>query len=67
MLHRNLTNDKWLLGKQQFLGDKLCIEENQIGEHMWSFCIEYLGRTLMCVTYVDNQVQDMFPLSRLYL
>ena len=67
MLHRNLTNDKWLLGKQQFLGNRLCVEKNRIGGHKWSFYIEYVGCTLMCVTYIDNIVQDMFPLSRLYL
>jgi hypothetical protein len=67
MLHRNLTNDKWLMANQQFLGDRLCVEETRIADHKWSFYIEYVGCTLMCVTYIDNVVQDMFPLSRLFL
>lgn len=67
MLNRNLTNDKWLDGKNKFIGDRICVEQNVINGHKWCFYVEYVGCTLMCVTYVDDMVKDMFPLSRLYL
>jgi hypothetical protein len=67
MLSRHITNDKWLDGKSMFIGKRICIEQNVINGYTWSFCIEYVGPTLMCVTYVDDKVKDMFPLSRLYL
>jgi len=67
MLNRNLTNDKWLDGKNKFIGERICVEQTVINGHKWSFYIEYVGYTVMCVTYVDDHIAGIFPLSRLYL
>ena len=67
MLSRHITNDKWLDGKNKFLGERICVEHSVINGLKWSFYIEYVGYTIMCVTYVDDNIADMFPLSRLYL
>jgi len=67
MLSRHITNDKWLDGKFRFMGQRICVEESVSNDQKWSFYVEYIGPTLMCVTYVNDKVKDMFPLSRLYL
>ena len=67
MLSRHITNDKWLDGKNRFVGERICVEQTVINDHKWSFYIEYVGYTVMCVTYVDDHIAGIFPLSRLYL
>ena len=67
MLNRQITDDKWLVGKQHFMGQRLCVDKSYVNGHSWSFYVEYVGLTLMCVTYVDEHVKDMFPFAKFYM
>ena len=49
------------------MGQRLCVDKSYVNGHSWSFYVEYVGLTLMCVTYVDEHVKDMFPFAKFYM
>ena len=65
MVSRQLTADKWLTGLGTKYGEKIRIERTYIGDHTWSFYVEYINSTLVCVTYFDGIVKEIFPMSDL--
>jgi len=67
MVPRQLSLDKWLYARSQFIGERLCVAKIKSGNQIWSHYLEYAGATLMCVTYLDKDIADIFPLSSLYL
>jgi hypothetical protein len=46
----------------QFNGAKLCVTES-FQTIKWSYYIETVNSKIMCVTYADGTVEDMFPAS----
>lgn len=65
MASRQITSDKWLCGLNTPYGDRVCIEQTYLDSHTWSFYVEYVNCTLVCVTYFDGMVKEMFPMSHL--
>jgi hypothetical protein len=59
---RLLTTDKWVSAIYQFRGNKIRVAEF-FGQIKWSYYIETVNSKLMCVTYADGTVEDMFPAS----
>ena len=59
---RLLTLDKWVSALRQFSGNKLRVSE-VYSNIKWSYYIETVNSKVMCVTYADGTVEDMFPAS----
>ena len=59
---RLLTTDKWISAIYQFRGNKMRVAEF-FGKTKWSYYIEIVNSTVVCVTYADGTVQNMFPAS----
>lgn len=66
MVSRQLTADKWLTGLNAKYGERICIEQTYIGTHTWTFYVEYVNSTLVCVTYFDGIIKEIFPMSDLH-
>lgn len=65
MVSRQLTAEKWLTGLGAKYGERICIEQTYTGTHTWSFYVEYVNSTLLCVTYFDDIIKEIFPMSDL--
>lgn len=61
---RLLTSCKWIAAIMEFKGTRLCVAET-FDNIKWSYYVETVNSKLMCVTYADGTVEDMFPASNI--